>query len=49
METLEGVVRGIFELPITFVNKKYGLVAAWICAVAMVSLTIGLLYVLITW
>jgi hypothetical protein len=49
VEILEGVVRGIFELPITYVNGKYGLAAAWIFAATMVSLTIGLLYVVITW
>jgi len=43
------VVRGIFELPVTYINNKYGLTAAWICAATMVSLNIGLLYVFMTW
>jgi hypothetical protein len=49
VEILDGVLRGIFELSIGHINKKFGLAAAWICAATMVCLTVGLLYLFITW
>ena len=49
MEVLVELVRGIFEMPVTYINNNYGLAAAWICAATMFSLIIGLLYVFVTW
>lgn len=48
MSILIEFVQGIFEIPITYINNKYGLFAAWICTIAMVSLTIVLMYVLVS-
>jgi hypothetical protein len=49
VEILVDVVRGIFELPVSYINNKFGLAAAWVCAAVMISLIIGLLYVFMTW